>query len=116
MKNSHVSFQFYCPCITPWLDLFNTNFQKCHLYPTLLNSQNSLTKVLALKDANQPIGGVINALGIMHLGLEAAVRQPLLQLLLMLAVVRWAELGVGDNKALDGELFGNDVHEVGNAV
>lgn len=81
-----------------------------------LDAQNSLAKVLALKDAHQPLGSAVDALGIRHLGLEAAVGKPLLQLLLMLLVVGRAELGVGDNEALHGDLLGHDQHQVADAV
>ena len=77
----------------------------------LLNLQHSLAKVLALEHSNKSIGGAVNSLGDGELGLDATVRQPLLQVLLVLLGISRAKLGVADEETLHGDLLGDELHE-----
>lgn len=82
----------------------------------VLDLDNGLAKVLTLEDANKAFGGVVDALGDVHLGLEGALGEPLLHLLLVLLVVDVAVAGLADEEADHLEGLGDDVEHVADAV
>lgn len=76
---------------------------------SLTDLENGLAKVLALEETDEALGGVVNALGDIEFGLDAAVLEPGLHLLLVLLEVGAAELGHADEEALHLELLGQDL-------
>ncbi|KAL2279037.1 hypothetical protein FJTKL_14015 [Diaporthe vaccinii] len=71
---------------------------ECHLI--VLDLQHSLAEVLALKQTEEALGGVVDALCDMQLGLEAAICDPRLHLLLVLLAVSRPESWVADDEPL----------------
>src|SRR5690349_15520854 len=76
------------------------------------NLDDNLSKVLALEHAHERVWGALDALCDRQLGLETTVGQPLLHLLLVLLGIGEAEMGVGDDEALDGDAPGDNEGQV----
>lgn len=81
-----------------------------------LKLENSLAEVLSGKHADQTIGSVVNALSNCQFGLDTSLRQPLLQVLLVILEVGGAELGVANEETLEGDLLGNELHQAVDAL
>jgi hypothetical protein len=81
-------------------------------YLQLANLQHGLAEVLALEQTNEALAGVVNALGDIHGGLESALAEPLLDLLLVLSSVPGTHVGVTNNETAHGQALGDDLHEV----
>lgn len=97
----------YMLCLTKENEKINYMVPRCRL-----DAQDGLAKVLALEDADQALGGVVDAFGEAHLDAQAAVGEPGLDLFLVLLVVGGAEVGAADDEALHGELAGDDEADV----
>jgi hypothetical protein len=80
------------------------------------NLQHRLAKVLPAQHAEEAIDGVIDALCDAQLGLEAALAEPLLQLLLVVLCVPGAHVVVADDEAAHGDALRDDLHEVAQRV
>jgi hypothetical protein len=86
------------------------------LLAQIRNLQHRLTKVLSAQHTQEPINSTINALGNTELSLESALREPLLELLLVVLVVPGAHVCVSDDEAAHGNSLGDDLHEVADRV
>ena len=62
--------------------------------------QNRFPQILSFKDAHKPLSGIVDAFSHIHLNLDAAVGNPLPDVLLMLLPVGRAGDFVKGNKAL----------------
>jgi hypothetical protein len=82
----------------------------------LADLKNSLAEVLALEQTDEALAGIVDTLGDIHGGLEGALAEPLLDLLLVLAGVPGAHVGITNNEAAHGQALGDDLHEVADGV
>lgn len=80
------------------------------------NLQRCLAKVLALQHTHEALRRIVDALRVGNLGLERALVQPLLQFLLVFTKVVGTEAWVANNKALECESLGHDLHQVFDGV
>ena len=87
-----------------------------HRRISLFQLEDSLAKVLALKHTNETLSSVVNSLSGVQLGLDAAVSEPLLQVLLVLLGVGRTEPGVGNEETFHVDLLGDKVHEALNSL
>ena len=93
----------------PGISLFHQSHKNLEL-------QDSLAQVLAVEDANQALGSVVDALGLMDEHLERAILDPLLHILLVLLGVNITHSLVTDDEAAHGDALDEDIVDVLNGV
>lgn len=77
-----------------------------------LKLQDSLAQVLAVEDANQALGSVVNAYGLMDEHLQRAILDPLLHILLVLLGVSITHALITDNEAAHSNTLDEDIVDV----
>lgn len=87
--------------------LYNSSSYRINLFEL----EDSLAEVLALEHTNETLSGVVNTLGNVKFGLDTAVSEPLLEVLLVLLVIGRAECRVADEETLHLDLLGDEVQE-----
>lgn len=78
--------------------------------------EHGLAEVLAVQHTDETLGSVVDALGDVEVGLDAAVGDPGGELLLVLHEVGRAELGHADEETLDLELLLDDLEDALDAL
>jgi hypothetical protein len=88
-------------------NLYNSSSYRINLFEL----EDSLAKVLALEHTDETLSSVVNTLGNVKLGLDTAVGEPLLEILLVILVVGRAEIGVRNEETLHLDLLGDEVEQ-----
>lgn len=96
-------------CISPLPIISFKHLQRANL-------QHGLAKIPPRQHPNQPFRSIVHSLGNTHLGLELALRDPLLDILLVVCRVLGTHVWVHDDETLHLDALGNDLHEIFNGV
>lgn len=83
---------------------------------SIRNLDHSLAKVLALQHANEALASIVDTFRNSKLGLETALVQPLLQLLLVLLGVNGTKVLVADKEALYQDPLAHNLQQVPDTV
>lgn len=106
----------------PHASLFSRRKDKTGYHPPFLlllnirNLQHRLPEVLSVQHAEEGIDGVLDADIDVRLGLEGAIVDPLLQLLLVLDSVLGTHVRVGNDEAAHRDALGRHHEQVRDAV
>lgn len=80
------------------------------------NLQHGLSEVRPGEELEQALSGIIDAFGGVHDGLEAALVEPLLQIILMLLEVFGAHIRVAHDETADRQAFADDLYEISDRI
>lgn len=94
----------------------STVYPVSQILALLLDLQDSLSKIIALQHADERLSGILDTDGLVDLGLEAAVAQPVCDILPVGFGMLGAHVGVADDEADPREALGDGEECVGDGI
>jgi hypothetical protein len=98
------------------LGFVSTNTEHLLLGIQIGNLKHSLAKVVTSQHTQESLNSVIDTLGNTLLGLEATVRNPFLELLLVFLGVLWTHVRIADDESLHLYALAYKSHDISDGV